>query len=220
MVNGVLSNVLGVFPSTIKLAAIRKFKRYFYKNVPVRSTLRPDRKGIEAWVKRFEAFGIVENLNKKSDRQESHSGRKRVRDEVIIERVRDDVKNSPKRDLRKRAQLLRICYSTLRRVVKEDLGKFLYHIQTKHMLSADDKRRRQVMARALLPMIETKPLFLEWASHSPDLSPPDFFLWGYLKDRVYQEKPRSLIALKKKVRDDIKAIKPEMLKRFMTNFHE
>lgn len=24
-----------------------------------------------------------------------------------------------------------------------------------------------------------------WPSRSPDLSPPDFFLWGYLKDRVY-----------------------------------
>ena len=58
------------------------------------------------------------------------------------------------------------------------------------------------------------------APHFPDLSPPDFFLWGYLKHRVYQEKPRSLIALKKKVRDDIKAIKPEMLKKDMTNFHE
>ena len=70
-----------------------------------------------------------------------------------------------------------ICYSTLRRVIKEDQGKSPYHIQTKHMLSADDKRRRQVMARALLPIIETKPLFFEWAPHSPDLSPPDFFLW-------------------------------------------
>ena len=55
----------------------------------------PDKKRIEAWVKKFEVFGIVENLNKKSDRQESHSGRKRVRDEAIIERVRDDDKNSP-----------------------------------------------------------------------------------------------------------------------------
>ena len=25
----------------------------------------------------------------------------------------------------------------------------------------------------------------EWAPHSPDLSPPVFFLWGYLRDKVY-----------------------------------
>ena len=24
-----------------------------------------------------------------------------------------------------------------------------------------------------------------WLPHSPDLKPLDFFLWGYLKDRVY-----------------------------------
>ena len=29
---------------------------------------------------------------------------------------------------------------------------------------------------------------LEWAPYSPDLSPPDFFLLGYLKDRVYAGK--------------------------------
>ena len=26
---------------------------------------------------------------------------------------------------------------------------------------------------------------VQWAPHSPDLSPLDFFLWGYLKKRVY-----------------------------------
>ena len=41
---------------------------------------------------------------------------------------------------------------------------------------------------------------IEWAPHSPDLNPPDFFLWGYLKDRVYQEKPRSLITLKRRLK--------------------
>ena len=51
-----------------------------------------DKKRIEAWVKNFELFGIVKNLNKKSDRQGSHSGRKRVRYEAIIDRIRDYVK--------------------------------------------------------------------------------------------------------------------------------
>lgn len=26
---------------------------------------------------------------------------------------------------------------------------------------------------------------IEWQPHSPDLTPSDFFLWDYLKDRVY-----------------------------------
>ena len=31
-----------------------------------------------------------------------------------------------------------------------------------------------------------------WPPHSPDLNPLDFFLWGYLKDKVYTPKPATL----------------------------
>ena len=61
--------------------------------------------------------------------------RKKVCDEAMINRVREDIENSPKREPRKRGQALRICYRTLCGVVKEDLGKFPYHIQTNNMLT-------------------------------------------------------------------------------------
>ncbi len=35
-----------------------------------------------------------------------------------------------------------------------------------------------------------------WPSHSPDLSPLNFFPWGYLKNRVYMTAPRNLEELK------------------------
>ena len=35
-----------------------------------------------------------------------------------------------------------------------------------------------------------------WPLHSPDLSPLDFFPWGYLKDKVYTPKPATLQELK------------------------
>jgi hypothetical protein len=35
-----------------------------------------------------------------------------------------------------------------------------------------------------------------WPPWSPDLTPPDFFLWGFLKERVYSNNPRSLEELK------------------------
>ena len=41
---------------------------------------------------------------------------------------------------------------------------------------------------------------LKWALYSPDLSPPYFFLWGYLKDRVYAGKPRTITELKEAIR--------------------
>ena len=44
----------------------------------------------------------------------------------------------------------------------------------------------------------------EWTPHSPDLSPPDFFLWGYLKDRVYAGKSRTITELKEAIREEMK----------------
>ena len=41
------------------------------------------------------------------------------------------------------------------------------------------------------PVISLKTDF-EWSPHSSDLSPPDFSLWGYLKDRVYASEPRTI----------------------------
>ena len=313
----------------------------------------PCKQRLHAWVKKFGAHGTVENLNKKSSNRKTHSGRKRVRDEAIIQRVRQDVQESPKRSTRKRSQSLSLDRCTLRRILKEDLGMFPYHIQTMQFLSTDDRRRRQKMAEDLMEKIEVQKSFLEclmtsdeahfeldgsvnshnnvfwgikppievaqkplhsprvtvwcavwskgivgpyffederghtatvtkeryvavlnqfysdlkvqhpgyldkiwfqqdgatphtalislawlkehfksrvitstrgapypieWAPHSPDLSPPDFFLWGYLKDRVYQDKPRTLKELKKRIVEACKAIKPEVFKDVMNNF--
>lgn len=37
---------------------------------------------------------------------------------------------------------------------------------------------------------------IEWPARSPDLTPADFFLWGILKDKVYEENPRNIQQLK------------------------
>ncbi len=37
---------------------------------------------------------------------------------------------------------------------------------------------------------------MQWPARSPDLTPTDFFMWGYIKDMVYKDKPGSLAALK------------------------
>ena len=29
-------------------------------------------------------------------------------------------------------------------------------------------------------------LYITWPARSPDLTPPDFFLWGFVKDQVYR----------------------------------
>lgn len=58
----------------------------------------------------------------------------------------------------------------------------------------------------------------EWAPHSPDLNPPDFYLWGYLKDRVYVNNPQSIPDLKAAITREIRAIPVEECIRVINNF--
>lgn len=54
---------------------------------------------------------------------------------------------------------------------------------------------------------------LEWPARSPDLTPPDFFLWGILKDRVYASRPRTIDELKDKIRAEIAAVPVELCEK-------
>ena len=38
---------------------------------------------------------------------------------------------------------------------------------------------------------------VSWPPRSPDLTSPDFILWGYLKGKVYRNRPNNLQELKK-----------------------
>jgi len=40
-----------------------------------------------------------------------------------------------------------------------------------------------------------------WPPRLPDLTAPDFFLWGYLKSKVYNNRPTDLHALKENVQE-------------------
>ena len=56
-----------------------------------------------------------------------------------------------------------------------------------------------------------------WPSRSPDLTPPDYFLWGYLKGRVYQNKPRIIETLKANITEEIQAVTADVLARTFQN---
>ena len=51
----------------------------------------------------------------------------------------------------------------------------------------------------------------------PDLTVPDFFLWAYLKSKVYASKPKTIDELKCNMRAEIAAIMPEMPANVMQN---
>jgi len=59
-----------------------------------------------------------------------------------------------------------------------------------------------------------------WPPRSPDLSICDYFLWGYLKARVYEHKPRTLDDLKEAIRVEVAQIDRAMLERVEANFQE
>ena len=54
---------------------------------------------------------------------------------------------------------------------------------------------------------------IEWAARSPDLTPLDFFLWGYVKQKVYQQNIKDLNDLRQSITVTINSIKPDVLKR-------
>jgi hypothetical protein len=50
-----------------------------------------------------------------------------------------------------------------------------------------------------------------WPPRSPDLTPPDFFLWGHLKGHAYMNKPYTLDELRENIRREIQVVTPEVL---------
>ena len=56
-----------------------------------------------------------------------------------------------------------------------------------------------------------------WSPNSPDLTPLDFFLWGYAKDNVFQNNPKTIPELQKRSRNFIKAIPLSPCKKVVEN---
>lgn len=52
-----------------------------------------------------------------------------------------------------------------------------------------------------------------WPPHSPDLTPLDFYLWGFIKSQVYRKSPKSLSELKNAIRQVTRGITPDTCRR-------
>ena len=61
---------------------------------------------------------------------------------------------------------------------------------------------------------------MDWPAPSPDLSPCDVFLWGYLKEKVFKHCSRSLEDLKERIQQEINSISPELTRRIMKSLRE
>ncbi|EZA55151.1 hypothetical protein X777_05281 [Ooceraea biroi] len=59
---------------------------------------------------------------------------------------------------------------------------------------------------------------VRWPARSPDLTSPDFYLWGYLKDVVYRERPTTRENMMERIRAACNIIPRDVLLRTVTNF--
>ncbi|GBN14053.1 hypothetical protein AVEN_109132-1 [Araneus ventricosus] len=60
---------------------------------------------------------------------------------------------------------------------------------------------------------------IEWPLRSPDLNPLDFFLWGYIKERVYATPSPTLHELRNRITDACVSMSPAMLRNVQWEVH-
>ena len=59
---------------------------------------------------------------------------------------------------------------------------------------------------------------IHWPPRSPDLTPLDFYLWGFIKTKVYTSPmPKNLTQLRQRIKSVIEEITPANLKRVWGN---
>ncbi|GFT80484.1 putative DD41D transposase [Trichonephila clavipes] len=59
---------------------------------------------------------------------------------------------------------------------------------------------------------------VNWHPRSCDLTPLDYFLWGYVRSLVYADKPQTLDQLEDNIRRVIADIRPQMLEKVIENW--
>lgn len=55
--------------------------------------------------------------------------------------------------------------------------------------------------------------FIRWPARSPDLNPLDYFLWGYLQNRLYRNTPRDINVLRGNLIREVRAIPARVIHR-------
>ncbi|CAG7722826.1 unnamed protein product [Allacma fusca] len=58
---------------------------------------------------------------------------------------------------------------------------------------------------------KTSPI--DWPPNSPDMTPPDFYLWGTIQSRVKKQEPKTINDLKRAIRAEFRALQPSEIRR-------
>jgi hypothetical protein len=100
-------------------------------------------------------------------------------------------------------------------------------VQTQTLWFQQDRATAHTAMTAMRVLNETFPAReisrrgnIERPARTPDLNACNFFLWGYLKSKVYEKKPRTTVDLKQNITDEAAAISPTMQQRMVQNFQK
>jgi hypothetical protein len=99
------------------------------------------------------------------------------------------------------------------KIVREDFRKY-YFQQDGASPHRGKKVQKYLLSKFKEKFIDKK----KWPPRSCDLNPCDYFLWPYLKSKVYNPLPNNLDDLKVNIENEIKKINPDMLKNTILNF--
>ena len=72
-----------------------------------------------------------------------------------------------------------------------------------HRLIAVRNRLRELFGDRVIALYHER----EWLPRSPDLTPCDFFLWGYLKDKVYTTLPQNIQELRNCIQHEVEILR-------------
>ena len=72
----------------------------------------------------------------------------------------------------------------------------------------------RVMSRRFTERLEGGKL---WPPHSPDINPCDFFLWGFLKEKVFQRRPENVAQLRAHIAKLCHPLSEDLCRKVVTN---
>jgi hypothetical protein len=110
----------------------------------------------------------------------------------------------------------------LRNFVEPELRNWGIDLNTiwfqQHGATAHTARVTMGVLRRLFPrLVLSRNGDVPWPARSSDLTACDYWLWGYLKSKVYVARPANIEEFKQRIRDEIASIPGEMIRKVMHN---
>ncbi|GFT48262.1 putative transposable element [Trichonephila clavipes] len=101
------------------------------------------------------------------------------------------------------------------------IGPYFFKNDEGHKVTVNGDRYRAMITNIFIPELnnhDVQELPVNWPPRSCDLTPLDYFLWGYVKSLVYADKSQTLDHLEDNIRRVIADIRPQMLEKVIENW--